>query len=460
MGDTTTEDVTAKDCQLGQRADADQFITDVDKSPSSLDASLGPSSLERDYAGHVRWRDPDVLAPSSRCEVFFYKLYQFNLWLFHPEILTVLKTSVGCVLLSLPAYFPNSAGWYHKWIGQWVVITLVFWMFSSSGLQILGFFLRLAGTVAGAVSGIVVWEICQGVSYALCVVMFIVNYALYHVYFFRPFWRVAILMTQITMCLVVVYRYHYVLDNNSDPVWVVAGMRCLMVTIGVVAASIMYCIPLPVSGRVALRRRLSHTVRDISTLYASLVYVVENWSPEGHFTKKHRKNFQKLALNIQQQIASEKILLEHTKYEPPLRGKYPKDKYAKILEYVENMIHVLYAVELSLERLSPSWHAELSMKTKEARNNYVATVLAGFKYASAGLAAKISFPPYLCYPKDALAQSTLPSFQHTRLKDPDFIVFASFFLYNTAFIMELQKLVEIVQELVGIDMPRDWTQMV
>ncbi|ORY00086.1 hypothetical protein K493DRAFT_211684 [Basidiobolus meristosporus CBS 931.73] len=393
----------------------------MDRPSSSLDTTLGPSSLEHDYAGNLRWRDPDALAPASRCEVFFHKLYQFNLWLFCPEILTVLKTSIGCVLLSLPAYFPNSAEWYNKWVGQWAAITLVFWMFPSSGLQILGFLLRLIGTVAGVVGAIVIWEICQGVSYALCVVMFIVNYALYHVFFFKPFWRVAVLMTQITLCLVVVYRYHYVLDDNPDPVWMVAGMRCLMVVIGVVAASIMYCIPPPTTGRVALRLRLSHTVRDISTLYASLGDMIENWSPEGLFTERYRKNFQKLVVNIQQQIAAEKVLLVHTKYEPPLRGKYPRDKYAKILEYVENMTHVLHAVELSLEKLSPEWRAELSLKTKEPRNNYVATVLAGFKHVSAGLAAKISFPPYLCYPKDALAQSTLPSFQYTRLKDPDFM---------------------------------------
>jgi hypothetical protein len=66
----------------------------------------------------------------------------------------------------------------------------------------LSFFLRLIGTVAGSVAGIVVWEICQGVTYAIAVLMFIVNYVLYHLFFFKPFWRVCILMSQITMLLV------------------------------------------------------------------------------------------------------------------------------------------------------------------------------------------------------------------------------------------------------------------
>lgn len=166
---------------------------------------------------------------------------------------------------------------------------------------------------------------------------------------------------------VVAYRYNYVLENNAEPVWEVAGkvkfyakiplflcmstyelspyhQRCLLVVIGVVAASIMYCIPFPITGRVELRYRLAQTVRDIGTLYSALIYSFENVDADSHLGEQQRKKFAKLALNIQRQIALERTLLAHAKYEPPLRGKYPQDKYAKLLDTVDNMADMVYAM--------------------------------------------------------------------------------------------------------------------
>jgi uncharacterized membrane protein YgaE (UPF0421/DUF939 family) len=62
--------------------------------------------------------------------------------------------------------------------------------------------MRLLGTVIGCVIGIVVWEICQGNPYALAVVMFVLNYWMYHLFFYKPFYRFATLMAQITTILV------------------------------------------------------------------------------------------------------------------------------------------------------------------------------------------------------------------------------------------------------------------
>lgn len=113
--------------------------TRMNNGDTAVDNSLGPSAWEVDNHGHSLARDPDVLAPRTRWERFFYKIYVIKKWLFEPNTLTVLKTSIGCVLLSLPAYFPSSATWYADWRGQWATITLVFWMFPHSGMLIFGY---------------------------------------------------------------------------------------------------------------------------------------------------------------------------------------------------------------------------------------------------------------------------------------------------------------------------------
>ncbi|KAG2188463.1 hypothetical protein INT44_001216, partial [Umbelopsis vinacea] len=278
-GDTRDEDITANGNQISDgdgTAQLARTASRVNYQQAALDSSVGPFIYEEDAKGRVLRRDPDVLAPATKWERFWYRLYEFKVWLLEPETLTVLKTSIGCILLALPAYFTSSAVWYNEWRGQWAVITLVFWMFPSSGLLIFG--------------------------------------------------------------------YNYVLQNNAEPVWEVAGKRCLLVVIGVVAASIMYCIPFPVTGRVELRYRLAQTVRDIGTLYSALIYSFENVDANSHLDEQQRKKFAKLALGIQRQIALERTLLAHAKYEPPLRGKYPQEKYAKLLDTVDNMADMVYAM--------------------------------------------------------------------------------------------------------------------
>jgi hypothetical protein len=141
-GDTREDDITAIGSQLNEGDAAGRLArtaSRVNHLHTRIDASLGPSSCEQDYAGHFLRRDPDVLAPSTWWERFFYGLYKVKSWLLEPDTLTVLKTSIGCILLALPAYFPSSAQWYYEWRGQWAVITLVFWMFPSSGLLIFGY---------------------------------------------------------------------------------------------------------------------------------------------------------------------------------------------------------------------------------------------------------------------------------------------------------------------------------
>jgi hypothetical protein len=55
----------------------------------------------------------------------------------------------------------------------------------------------------------------------------------------------------------------------------------------------------------------------------------------------------------------------------------------------------------------------------------IATIMTGFKLVSASLAAKTSLPPYLHYPKDALAEfghtiRHLPTSESSYFQDPAF----------------------------------------
>ena len=86
------------------------------------------------HKGGVYPRDPDVNPPATRFEHFFYTLNHYTRWMHSLEAVFALKTSIGFVLLSLPAYLPQSSGWFFAWRGQWATVTLMMWMIPMAGM--------------------------------------------------------------------------------------------------------------------------------------------------------------------------------------------------------------------------------------------------------------------------------------------------------------------------------------
>lgn len=82
--------------------------------------------------------DPDVSAPVTTVQKFFNCLYIFGAWLTSTDTFFAFKTSVGVVLLAIPAWRVQDAQWYMNWRGQWTMITLVLWMFPMTGAFLFG----------------------------------------------------------------------------------------------------------------------------------------------------------------------------------------------------------------------------------------------------------------------------------------------------------------------------------
>lgn len=116
-------------------------------------------------------------------------------------------------------------------------------------------------------------------------------------------------------------------------------------SIGLVAATILNMIPSQVTGRVELRKQLATIISKISKLYSILSsnYLAES---DEKPTKNQKKAFRKLFLDVQRHIADSRTLLAHSKFEPPLRGKFPAEEYAILLQKVENMADLVQSMVL------------------------------------------------------------------------------------------------------------------
>lgn len=154
----------------------------------------------------------------------------------------------------------------------------------------------------------------------------------------------------------------------------------MLVIIGVGASAILSMIPKPVTGRVELRKRISRTLEDLSKLYGILIGdILYSYNNDNQPTPRQRKEFRKLALDIRRQIADEQIYLKLSKLEPPLRGKFPVEVYAQLVEKVDNMADLLQSMAFASRSVDKAWRRNLVQVVKEERMHYVSWLFGRMK---------------------------------------------------------------------------------
>ncbi|KAG0182910.1 hypothetical protein DFQ28_003639 [Apophysomyces sp. BC1034] len=445
------------------------------------DGSFEPVNNQQ---GKMYHRDPDVDPPATFSQHVFHKLWRFRSWFLQPDTLFAFKTAVGVVLLAIPAFMAQNALWYSEWKGQWAMITLVLWNFPMAGMFNFSLIVRVAGTIVGGVLGIVAWEISRGNPYGLAVVLFVIILVCYHVFFYSRTYKVVALMTKVTMILVsfvdfsgavvlkteeqvAIYEYQYVVEGipNYDRVWTVAGKRVLLVTIGLAASYVLSMIPYPVSGRVELRKRSANTICEIGRLYAILAskFLVSKQELD-YPTRDQLKSFRKLALEIRRQITDERNLLMHTDYEPPLRGRFPKESYVNILDRIDNMADLVQGMGYVSRRIDSSWRRHISTTLTTDRQDYLTCIMTTLKLLSSTLAAKMSLPPYMEKPvKSRLRFAKLLEKKiqigPAEISNPSFPAYSTYMMNSSAFVSELHTLLEVIEDLVGVEDPEEWLRI-
>lgn len=406
--------------------------------------------------------DPDVSAPVTVSQKFFYGVHLFIKWMSSTNTFFAFKTAVGVVMLAIPAYRPSDAQWYIEWRGQWAMITLVLWMFPMTGAFLFGLIDRVLGSIIGSVAGIVVWEICQGNPYGLAVVCFICFLPQYHVFFFVPKYRVAALMTTITMLLVISYEYAYVIEGlpTYDKVWTVAGKRLLLVVIGIAASGILISIPFPPTSRAALRKNISLTIRDIGKAFGVLSATFT--SPRGEEASPSVvKNFGKLAMGLRRQVAEERTLLHHTRFEPPLRGYYPASSYSTLVEKMDNMSDLVINMGYSLRQVQPKWRRNIASILMRERKEYLSSMLTTLRLLSSTLSAKTPLPPYMVSPIELrqrfvnLLEKKI-MIEPQDIADPSFPCYSAYLMNSLVFVDEMQIVLTVIEDLVGVEDPDIW----
>ncbi|KZO95733.1 hypothetical protein CALVIDRAFT_150214 [Calocera viscosa TUFC12733] len=179
------------------------------------------------------------------------------------------KLALGTFLLALPAYFPlgnSGREWFDNSHGQWIVISFMYVLETETGTTIRAGWLRILGTVCGALYGYAAYYICHNNPIALVVLITLWEIPCSYVIQRTP-GQGAGVVAGLTVPIVLFPLY---LGYDSSPIGTLALNRPLNIAIGIVASLVINHIVFPRHARVIFMAHLATVLQQLSQLYLAL----------------------------------------------------------------------------------------------------------------------------------------------------------------------------------------------
>ncbi|KAI8080157.1 uncharacterized protein B0P05DRAFT_469211 [Gilbertella persicaria] len=414
-------------------------------------------------------RDPDVDAPVTRRERFFHMIYRIMDGFYSIEAVFAFKTTTGFMLLSLPAYLPQSVGWFTGWGGQWVANTLLMWMFPMAGMfnftQVI--ILGLMGSVSGCILSIVLWEIVRGNPYGIAALSFLTITSFQYLFFTSQIYSYLSVMTLYTYLMVTTTGYQTAVGGalENDIIELAAGKRMVFVVLGIICSFLVNLVPRPVTGRVELRKRVANTFKDLATLYGIIFADILIDRPGTPYPSLNQvKAFRQLALHIQRQLKDQETYLRLSKLEPPLRGQFPFATYQSLIEKLNNMADLVEGMAYTARSLDKTWKRPLIAVLDQGKFDYVACLLTVMRQLSATMISKMPLPPYMISPDDLKHQFSenlcrVISEYPEQVHNDTFPSYCAYSVASYTFTQELNDAAACIENLVGVENPQQWLYM-
>ncbi|KAI9457690.1 hypothetical protein HD554DRAFT_2141755 [Boletus coccyginus] len=362
---------------------SDMVDRDDDENPDTI-PGLDPTSLT-DLGQAVR-RDPDALPPGNALEKTMNWMYHVAKEMGGGNVLFALKAGILTILLSLPSFLESSAEFAYRNKFVWAVIMGQLTLARFRGDTAFGLVTRIISTFVGGIIGTVIWYISagsgQGNAFGLAAVCFV---CFPFFFFFRLYWPVPPMTNLIiwfTAALVFGCSYqdtHFPSASSPGHGINVAWKRFVLVIVGVVAAAILSFLPPSTTICLYQRKTLATTSAEIGSIYCSVISFA-NTKREGEtaIIVQH-------ILAILSKLKRSIVLKEHAVYEFSLRGKWPAERYQRILELQIQISNLLSHLTSVLEKMEPAWAHAFLKRTRLSDADFQGDVLAVVSLISSSL---------------------------------------------------------------------------
>ncbi len=311
-----------------------------------------------------------------------------------------IKLAGGFVLLTLPSWLaPGEAKqWWLQQRGQWMAISYLFCLETSTGASIRTSFFRILGTVSGSLLGLVINEVSRGNNYALAFLLTLATLPPSYVMLFTQLQGVGIVMG-LTLPIVALLPT----EESGESVVHVAWNRGYMIFFGIIAALVVNLFVWPIHARLELVRRVSSITSQLQSLYLSL----SRQMLSGGLTSSHKSNaaFERLEVGIERRVGQARGLVDIMKIEVSLQPKRTR-VLSELLDHLQMILELLMGLRRCREHGLRSVRQQAVVNVLELRQSLIASVLLVLWTTGQALQTHAPLPQYLPSPRLALEELT------------------------------------------------------
>ncbi|PWN50164.1 hypothetical protein IE53DRAFT_316325, partial [Violaceomyces palustris] len=311
------------------------------------------------------------------------------------------KLAAGVALLSLPAWLGSShaRSWWTAQRGQWLIITYIWCLETSTGASLRVSIFRLAGTISGGVWGLCMWEISRGNPYAMAFLLILTDLPGAYFILNTNAEGVGIVFGITATIIALIPQLHL----EYDTVPLLAWNRSYMIFLGIVAALIVNLVAWPFHARVDLVRQISRATSQLQQLYLSL----SRQMLMGGFvaSAESTEAFERLEEGIQKRLVHARSLLVLMDAEISLVPK-PTRVLDTILNKLQTIADLLGGLRRCREHGMKSIQQEAVLNVLEMRHAMVSSLLINLWCLGQALITRAPLPQFLPSPRLALEELT------------------------------------------------------
>ncbi|KAI0798119.1 hypothetical protein C8Q75DRAFT_709584 [Abortiporus biennis] len=355
-----------------------------------------------------------------------------------------LKNAIGVALLTFPAFMPIGTGgrdWYSKYHGQWMTISYLWVLETNTGATWRTGYLRILGTILGALYAYITWLICHTNPYGLVVMV---------TFFDVPAtWLILAanlgpLAVPASIALPPIAFAQYISPDPAQSVFNLALFRAIMITLGMVAALLMNSLVFPRHCRVLFLSDTSHTLELLSNLYQTL-------SGDMLLNKQHGKDarLHKLELELDARNALHRLLALITTMRNEL-GLLPKPirHYRSVVAVLQRLLDLLTGLRKVRENIPRKETVSDVFKERQEFMSCVCIALFACQHAFRTREPLPQFLPSARHAFSSLERHSYKSIRRTRENDPNAL--GLHLIYAFAEQEILRDLVDVLEDLLSL----------
>ncbi|KAK8241927.1 hypothetical protein HDK77DRAFT_393852 [Phyllosticta capitalensis] len=450
------------------------------------DAEHGADNMMGDVNGgtqvhmgqaYYKKKDPEHLPPENFAEQIGDSIRAIPAFLRSKESVFGLRVACATMTVGIVNFISTTQTFFIRQRLLWALIMIAVSMSPTAGQSLFSFALRIIGTFGAMIASLVVWYIVDGHTPGVLVFYWLAAGGYIYIILKKPRYVIIGMISIMTLTTIIGYELSVkkigktVAESNGQPyyaVYLLAPYRLATVCGGLAVAFLWTFFPYPISEHSELRSQLGGALYLLANYYSIVheTFRARVRGEEGDLKSKsspgHKMQKQRLKVYSKQLLLLNNLraTAEFQKWELAIGGKFPRERYTLILNYVENITRYIALLAFASQTFSnpvttseTAWAHDFRrlLSNVNLTAHEVTSLLA---LLSAAIKNGQPLPPYLKPPQPYALSNRLEELDQDILSlkhitEPGYAAFAVIQIATRCVTMDIEKLLREVKGLVG-----------